>query len=272
MKRIALIFDFDDTLAADSTSAYLKSKGVDVLKFWQESVDKLINSDWDPIPAYLYEMICLHNENKAQITKSSMQEFATNIAFHKGVEDFFTNITNWLEQENKDYKIEFYIISSGIGEIVRNTRISKLFKNIWCNEFNYNRNGDIVFPRKVMSYTDKTRYLFQISKGIVGEKAYSNPFQVNNKILSNAYYIPFTQMIYIGDGYTDIPCFSLLRQNQGHAIAVYDRSDKQKLEKAWSFREEDRVDNLHSADFRDTSDLYATIQMIIKNIIKKVDY
>jgi len=264
MEKIAVVFDFDETLVEESTSAFLASYGIDTDLFWSQTVNSLIQEDWDPVPAYMFKMIECSMKNK--MTKEHLKAFAKQLKYKKGVKNLFFELTNYVNEHLQDYEIEFYIISSGIGEIIRNTEIAKYFKDIWASDFEYDSNGEIVFPKKILSFTDKTRYLFQISKGMVGKNYRSKPYVVNEKYDSKEYVIPFKNMIYIGDGLTDVPCFSLLKKNKGTAIAVYDVQNTQAYGKAWRFIKEDRVSNLHTANYQKGSDLYNSILMAINSI------
>jgi len=267
MKKIAIIFDFDETLVEESTSAFLETRNVDINKFWGETVKALIDKDWDPVPAYMFKMIELSLSKS--ISKSDFIAFADDIKYKKGVKELFSNLKAYLSSISSNFEIEYYIISSGIGDVIRSSEISKNFKDIWASDFEYDENEQIIFPKKVLSFTDKTRYIFQISKGMVGKEFRSQPYVVNDKYDSGNYEIPIENMIYLGDGLTDVPCFSLLKKNNGTAIAVYDAQNTQAYGKAWKFIKEDRVSNLNSADYTKGSDLYNTILMAIESIVSK---
>ena len=142
--------------------------------------------------------------------------------------------------------------------------------DIFTSEFYYNEAGEIECPKKVVSYTDKTRYIFQISKGIIGPDYYNKPFAVNKKVDPAELRIPLHNMIFIGDGLTDVPCFSLMNHNRGIAFAVYDQSNEEKKHKAWGFIEEGRVKNLHSTNYKKDSDLLNSIEMAIGGIMTKI--
>ena len=124
--------------------------------------------------------------------------------------------------------------------------------------------------KKVISFTDKTRYIFQISKGLAGEKFRGQPFLVNKKIPRGSVRIPFDQMIFIGDGYTDVPCFSLVRKNGGFTIGVYDRDRPSRWGRAWEFIEDGRVTNLVSADYSSKSDLSNVLVMALESIVRRI--
>jgi hypothetical protein len=163
------------------------------------------------------------------------------------------------------------MISSGVGEIIRHTEIAKHFTQIWASDFEYDHKGEILFPKKIVSFTDKTRYIFHVSKGIIGEKSMANPFEVNKKVAEEKLRIPFANMIFTGDGYTDIPCFSMIKRNGGIAFGVYDREHHDKFGRAWGFIEEGRVTNLHSANYKKGSDLCNSIEMGLESICRKIE-
>lgn len=269
---IALIFDFDDTLAPDSTTGYLKHIGVDTAAFWKEQVDPLLfEQDWDPVPAYLYRMIELSNSRKhGLITQESLSQWGASLPLHNGVSTVFARLRDALRAVYPQVALEFYLISSGIGDVVRSTPIAHEFTEIWASEFVYGEDGGIRFPRRVVSFTDKTRYLFHIQKGIIGREMRSKPFEVNRKIPEDRLRVPFDQMVFVGDGYTDIPCFSLVRQGGGVAFGVWDRSHRDKRTRAWGFIEDGRVSNLNQARYDDEAELYQWLEEAVTALAGRI--
>ncbi len=266
MQKIAIIFDFDETLVEESTSAFVSSLGIDIDLFWEIVNSTLVEKGWDPVPAYLYKLIEISKGNPDKlITRKRLKEFSKHLTYKKGVQTLFENIRQFTANNFIDVETEFYIISSGIGEIIRYSTIAKEIKEIWACEFHYDADGRILFPKNIVSFTDKTRFIFQISKGMIGKEYYGKPYEVNRLIPQNAYRIPIDHMIYIGDGMTDIPCFSLIKRYGGIPIGVYDASKS--LGKAWQFVVDKRVSNLHSANYEKGSDLYNSILMAITSIV-----
>ena len=266
---IAVVFDFDDTLAPDTTSGFLEHLGEPPDKFWQARVDPLLEEGWDPIPAYLYRLIELSRElpPNRRITRERLAAFGRQVRLHEGVTRIFGKLESTVRNVHPDLRLEFYIISSGIREIILNTRISASFSGIWACDYHYDpESGEILFPKNIISFTDKTRYLFQISKGFVGPDYANRPFEVNRRVAEEALRIPFKQMIYVGDGYTDIPCFSLIRKQGGIAIGVFDSSRPEKWRQAWGFIEEERVSNLAPADYRKGSALEQSLLMAVHSM------
>lgn len=268
---IAVIFDFDDTLAHDSTSSFLEYIGVDVKAFWESHKD-LLACEWDPIPAYLHMMI---EESKGRpvkdrISKTKLRAFGKKVGFHPGVAGIFERLRKQAASIHKSIQLEFYIISSGIGEIIKTTSIAKHFTDIWASDFSYSSSGEIQALKNVVSFTDKTRFIFQISKGIIGPDARRDPFAVNRKVSNQKLRVPLDQMIFVGDGYTDIPCFSLAQRNGGVAIGVYDRASRERWGKAWGFIEDHRVQHLVAADYRKQSGLDDALSLAIDKIAKNI--
>jgi len=270
---IAVIFDFDDTLAPDSTSSYLDSIGVDTHQFWGERVAPLISAGWDPVPAYLHEMI-RESERRSegeQITQASLAEWGARVRLYNGATKIFGLLEKQVESVSPSVNIEFYLISSGIGDLLRATRVAAKFSDIWACELDYAEHGGIRYPRNIVSFTDKTRYVFQIAKGIVGPDARGKPFEVNRKIPDEELRIPMHQMIFVGDGYTDIPCFSLIQKQGGLAIGVYDPEDRARWGRAWGFIAEGRLSNLCTADYGKRSDLARFLSMAVSQMAERIE-
>jgi phosphoglycolate phosphatase-like HAD superfamily hydrolase len=269
---IAVVFDFDDTLAPDSTSGLLDTLGIDVPAFWAGKVEPLIQSGWDPVPAYLFRMIEWSQQHPDQtITRDTLRQWGRRLRPYPGVAALFKRLRKEARAVDPEVSVEFYLISSGIEEVLRSTRIAAEFTDIWACEFHYAEDsGGIAFPRRVVSFTDKTRYLFHIAKGVLGDEARRDPFAVNRKVPGNRLRIPFQQMVYVGDGYTDIPCFSLIRSNEGIAFGVYDREDRKRWGRAWGFVEDGRVSNLLPADYGRHSALTSNLCMAVESLAQKL--
>jgi len=268
---IALVFDFDDTLAPDSTSGFLQDIGVDTAAFWQTQVDPLLADDWDPVLAYLHCMIELSRAGKhGTITRARLADWGARLPLHDGVDTLFSRLRRTMQASHPQIKLEFYLISSGIGDIVRATPIAQKFTDIWASEFVYDESDAITFPRRVVSFTDKTRYLFHIQKGIVGATTRGKPFEVNRKVSEERLHVPFDQMVFVGDGYTDIPCFSLIRRAGGFAFGVWDPRHRNTRSRAWGFIEDGRVSNLNQARYGEDSELYPMLEAALESLATRI--
>ena len=269
---IAIVFDFDDTLAPDTSSSFLESLGVDVKDFWTKRVQSRIDAAWDPVPAYFYEMIQISKSGDPQklITREKLLRFGREVKLYNGATRIFSRLKKNVESVNPNISVEYYLISSAIGTLLRETSIAKHFEQIWASDFHYSPDDSIEFPSNIVSFTDKTRYIFHVSKGIFGQKFLGTPFEVNRKIPPQELRIPLDQIVFVGDGYTDIPCFSLVRKHGGVAIGVYDQENREKWGRAWGFIEDGRVSNLVPADYGSKSALSNSLTMAVESIANKI--
>lgn len=265
-ETIAVIFDFDDTLAPDSTSSFLASQGVDLNYFWRE-VECLIETGWDPVPAYLHHMITYAKQDTIEVSRGGLQYWGQGLLVHAGAGALFEQLRLDVQAISARVKLELYLISSGIRTLLAETSIAHHFTDIWASDFHYDDNGQAVCAKNVVSFTDKTRYIFHIQKGFIGPAYKNKPFCVNKKVASEHLRVPMQQMIVVGDGYTDIPMFSMVTRSGGMAIGVYDKSSaNKKWQRAFEFMKDKRVTNLVSADYSPDSELSTILRTMVKGL------
>lgn len=269
-RRIALVFDFDDTLGPDSTSSFLAHIGIEPRLFWERH-HTLVSDGWDPIPAYL-QMMVLDSQKRPKskrITRRKLQQFGMQLTSQPGLATFFRRMKKFVGSHDKSAEIYFFVISSGIGDIIRHFPYAQHFHHIWSSNFAFNKSGEIEGIKNVVSFTDKTRYLFQIQKGIFGSDADHDPFAVNRRVSSSEVFVPFSSMVMVGDGFTDVPCFSLLEKNGGWAIGVYERGAADRWGRAWGLLSEQRVQHMVAADFRARRGLDDALCLALGSIVSK---
>jgi len=268
VKKIAVVFDFDDTLCSDSTSGFLKWCGIDSQEFWHKS-DALIKEGFDPVLAYMTLMVKKAGTKKYKqfFTKDSFLAYAKTIKFFPGVKRFFSKLKKDIEVNEKKVELKFYLISSGLKDIVGNSSIASQFEAVFASDFHYcHSSSRIKYAKRVVSFTDKTRFLFAISKGVPSYDCYYNPFKVNLKTPREYIAIPFKNMIYIGDGYSDIPCFALLKHYKGYGIGVY---KKNKMSTAEGLKADQRVSFIADVDYSLNGELYNKIKTYIDDILHR---
>ena len=158
------------------------------------------------------------------------------ISLFEGVEGWFDRITEYARQ--KGVRLEHVLVSSGNAEIFAGTPIAPKFAHVYASKFMFDENGVAVWPALAMNYTTKTQYLFRINKGA---HDLSDNGAVNKYVLKKDRPVPFENMIFIGDGSTDIPCFRLVKEQGGLSIAVYKPRAKGAQGKAEGYSEDGRV-------------------------------
>jgi len=192
--------------------------------------------------------------------------FGKSIKLYAGVAQWFGLINELGAREG--VKIEHYINSSGLKEMIEGTAIAQYFKQIYACSFMY-EDGVAVWPAVAVDFTAKTQFLFMINKGIsgVGEN-----HKVNDYKKESERPVPFSHMIYFGDGETDIPCMKLVKQQGGSSIAVYRPHDASKKLCAEKLIAEDRVNFACKADYSKESEMYRIVENIIRRIKTNYDF
>jgi hypothetical protein len=272
--RVAIAYDFVGTLAPGNMQehAFLPSLGIDPKSFWGKTKKKAKENDMDEILAYMQLTLDEARTKNFPIRRSDFMQYGRGIEFFEGVETYFDRIN--LYAKEKGIAIEHYIISSGLREFVKGTKIAKHFKNIFASGFEYDANGVAVWPALAINYTNKTQYLFRINKGI--NNSYDN-YEINKFMPEKERYIPFGQMIYIGDGETDVPAMKMIKYQGGKAIAVYNpkirakknrKSPKQICE---DLINQNRADYIAPANYSEGSELDKMIKLIIDKIHLEIE-
>lgn len=267
--RIAIVFDFDDTLVPDSFDSLLESCDINASQFRQQRMQPLIDNGWDEILARFYALIDESIRQNNKINREYICDFGKSLTPFAGTTQMFAHLREAARVINPEIEIEYYLISSGMIEVARNNPVAPYFKAMWGCEFHYNKDGGIEFMKKLVTHTEKTRYLFQIAKGIDSQENDGKMF-IFRDIPREEMHIPLTQMIYVGDGTSDIPCFSVLNEEGGIAIGVYKDGTAKEWSQEKSISRSQRVANLAAADYSENSELMQSLKLAVEGICKKI--
>jgi phosphoserine phosphatase len=241
---VGVVFDLDGTLAPDTTSQHLKAAGVDLTEFWTR-VSRRMSEGWDQTLAYMGEWLTEMVKNPTAFSFDRMVASGASMRVYDGALRLFDVLRE--DGQRLGVRIEFYLISSGLRPIVESMPFASEFTGIWASNFVYDSRGMPYLPKASMSFTDKTRPLIAISKGIGQLDLQRDPFAVNRRV--RTYRIPFPQMVYVGDGLTDVPAFALLTSRGGRAVAVFDPADDAGRARAQGFVDDQRVLRAAPADY-----------------------
>ena len=268
--RVAIVYDFDGTLARGNMQehSFLPELGVNSKTFWNDVKAAARKNDADEVLVYMWHMLELAKEKGIRITKKALTNHGKEIPLFAGVDDWFRRIDKFATE--RTLSIEHYVVSSGNHEIIAGSKIFRLFKNVYASRFIFGKAGEAVWPAVAINYTTKTQFLFRINKGI--ENSWDNE-QINRWVPMNERPVPFSRMIFIGDGDTDIPSMKMVRFQGGHSIAVFDpESFQQSPKKVYRLIAEDRVHFVAPADYSDRSQLDVTIKGILARMARDVGY
>jgi haloacid dehalogenase-like hydrolase len=265
-KTIALVYDFDGTLSPKPMQeyAFLPKIDTDPEAFWAES-NKLAKAHAaDPLITYMHLLYKKAKERNVRIDRSDLVEQGKHVELFPGVEEWFDAIGDYVKSHAQSHGVALrhYLISSGLTEIIEGTSIRKRFHNVFASEYWFEA-YDLPYPKRVITDTGKTQYLFRINKGVedLGES-------INQHMPEAARPIPFGNMIYFGDGDTDVPSMAVMRKNGGHAVAVHPPG-KAKAKCVDLFKA-GRCDFFAPADYRDGSDLFKRTCLLLDRILADI--
>jgi len=276
---IAVIFDFDDTLAPDTTTLLLRRHGIDPDVFWLKDVKSMMLGGYDPTLAYLNKFLSLVGDGLplGKLTVSDLTTFGATLddQFYHGIPDLFEELRAIVDEYK--LQIEFYMISGGLQHIIEGSKVvTKYFRAVYaCELCGDTPNGPLKHIKRCVNFTEKTRYLFEINKGIDPKVSRTSPYSVNEK--KDKRRTPFANMIYIGDGLTDVPSFSLVKKGIGEpggggtVFGVFDPkktgSPKQALQK---YLMPERVFSVHSPAYGKDEDLGSLIIACVARICSAI--
>ena len=255
---VALMYDFDKTLCDQDMQNYtfIPNLGMTPEEFWGCVENFRKKNYMEGILGYMYYSLLQCREKNIPFSKEYLQECGKDIRFFKGVQNWFERINQY--GESLGVTIEHYVISSGIKDIIEGSAIKDKFKKIFACQYYFDESGNAAWPRVAINYTQKTQYVFRVSKGIFDE---TDNKKVNDKMGDRV--IPYQNMIYFGDGITDIPCMTLIKKQGGISIAVYPKGQKNKVT---GLLLDNRVNYISPADYQEGSDLDSLVKCIIQEM------
>lgn len=268
---IAFMYDFDKTLSPKDMQEYtfIPSLNMEPEEFWQKADTLSEEENMDRILSYMYNMVTFAKQNDIKLTKEAFNKLGKDVKLFKGVAGWFKRINDY--GKSKGVTIEHYILSSGIKEIIEGTSIAKYFKKIYACEFLYDKKTKVAkWPKQAVNYTTKTQFLFRISKGVLD--IYEDN-TLNTKMKDEQRRIPYRNMIYFGDGLTDVPCMKLVKAYGGYSIAIYQKN----LSKVKKLIEDGRVQFVCKSDYTENSELDIIVkrivdQMVTTNAVEAIRY
>ena len=257
---IALMYDFDKTLCTKDMQDYgfIPSLDMQPSEFWDRANVFGSGAQMDGVLAYLYTMIEECKRKGIALTREVLVDHGKKIVLYPGVKDWFDRIN--LYGAAQGVQIEHYVISSGLKEIIEGSGIADKFTKIFACEFLYDENGNALWPKTAVNYTNKTQFVYRINKGVLD---IANDVDLNRSMPDDSKRVPFTNMIYVGDGLSDVPCMKMMKAYGGCAIAVYQDNNRAKVEELLCG---DRVDFIFPADYRKGGRLDKTVHNLIKKM------
>jgi len=268
---IAIVYDFDGTLTPQPMQEYTVLPEIGIKKgktFWDAVEKEALRTGGEDIVTYMRLMIEMSEHKHYPVTPKVLKSLAKNISYYPGVTTFFDRLNTYVKRQfDVDVKLRHYIISAGLKEIITGASIARHFYKIFASEYHYDAYDKAVFPKVIVNDTLKTQFIFRINKG--KESLHEN---INLHMPVALRPVPFQNILYLGDGLTDVPCMTVIRKNGGYAVAVYKPGDSKGLSTCKKLQKAGRVDFIAEADYRSKKELERLVKLLLNSIVEGIRY
>jgi hypothetical protein len=268
--RIVLVFDFDQTLGEGAVDVLLRKLQVDPERFARETVEPLLRQGWDLSLARFKALIDLSESLGGAVTESVLRAVGRDLPLYPEVELVFDRLRAASHAIAPGVEVEFHVLTAGFVEVPTSTAIAHEFKDIWGSAGHYAPDGRLVFPKRIITYPEKVHYLLQLAKGLSVEGP-DAPADVFRHVPEEKWHVPFSQMIYVGDGASDLPAFELLSRQGGLSIGVFgpggSASDWGRERHMHSGQ---RVQNVAEANYAEDAELMQSLRLGVEAIAKLI--
>ena len=255
---VAIMYDFDKTLSTTDMQNYtfIPMLGLTPEEFWGKTGEFSAKTGCERILSYMFMMIKISKEKGIKLTREALRKCGKDIKYHPGVTTWFDRINEYGRKNG--IKVEHYLVSSGTKEILEGCSIYDKFTQVYGCEFLY-ENDEPIWPKLAINYTQKTQFFFRIAKGAVDIKDDNG---VNEKVKERLR-IPYSNIVYIGDGMTDVACMTLVNKNNGYSIGVYTDSNR---EQVGQIKKDKRCRFVVEADYSQGKDMEKVLKLIIDDV------
>ena len=267
---IALVYDFDGTLSPQPMQEYtvLPKIGVEPARFWDIVNREARQSESDKMLVYMRHIIEALEREKVDVKREDFARMAGKIKYFPGVGTWFGRMNAYVARRSKRHaKLRHNLISAGQKEILEGVSIRRHFQRIYASEYHFNHHGVATFPKFLVTDTMKTQFLFRINKGIENVNE-----SINEHMPEADRPIPFHNIVYLGDGMTDVPSMALTTKNGGHAVAVYNARKARERAICVKLLDAGRVDFVAEADYRPGSRLSRRVELLLDAIVADIAY
>lgn len=266
--NIALVYDFDRTLSPRDMQepTVLRRLGIPPEQFWDDVGEETRDEQADQILTYMRLLVERIEQERWHIAREHFKEMGEDVTYFPGVENWFDRVNEYVrERVGEDVHLHHYIISAGLKEILDGVSIKHHFRRIYASEYYYNHHNIPTFPKLAINYTNKTQFLFRINKGREDLDQ-----DINKHMPERERPIPFSNMVYIGDGMSDVPSMNVVRKSGGFAIAVFDPGREGSEKECRNLYDAERVDFFAEADYREGSELEGRVYTILDLILASI--
>ena len=268
--RIILIFDFDATLGPGSTGVLFKELGMDYDSF-QKQVNKYHHEEMWQYALAKAEMLRVYSyQEGSPLNKKAMEQVGKEYPLFEGVETLTERLREFTAELDQDIKLEFVLLTAGFGTIPKASKVGETFDRVYCGELLFDEDGKVLGAKRVITHVDKVHYIRQLQEGI----ELTDPSDLENTYLQtdpDDHYVPMSQIIYVGDGASDMSAFQAVEEGGGIAIAVDPEGSGDNWEGYDQMEVQRRVHNIAKAEFGEEDELYKSLKLAIHRMVKDIE-
>ena len=268
--HIALVYDFDGTLSPQPMQEYtvLPELGVTPTAFWAGVDAELATTESENMLVYMRHLVEHAAARDVHLGRERLRELGRRVRYFPGVRGWFERINGYVrEQGRAQVGVSHFVVSAGLREILDGVSIRPHFERVFASEYHYDERGAASFPRVVITDTTKTQYLFRINKGRLDLRQ-----SINTHMPEAERPIPFANIIYIGDGLTDVPSMTVTRKNGGNAVAVWNPRKAGTRKGSEALLAAGRVNFIAPADFRAGRTLERRVCLLLDSVVASIRY
>ena len=267
---LAIVYDFDGTLTPQPMQEYtvLPQLGISGEEFWAEVNAEVRRTGGDSILTYMRLLVEKIEANKAHLSREALRKLAAGIEYYPGVDSWFERVNAYVnDKTGGSVQTRHYIVSAGLSEILEGISIKHHFTRIYASQYYFDHHEAARFPTVVINDTAKTQYLFRINKGREGSLE-----TINEYMPEAARPIPFQHMLYVGDGLTDVPCMTVVKNYGGFAVAVHTPRSQEAIKVCRELVDANRIDFYAPADYGPQRKLEQRVHKILDLIIARIAF
>lgn len=267
---IAIVYDYDRTLSPKSMQDDVLFSKIDVdsQEFWARANGLRIEKLYEDEPAWI--RLLLENSAFRAFSNKDLRALGKDLTFYPGIPDIFRELNGVLKDGKYDrhgLALEHYIVTSGFKDMVAGSSLNMHVDAIFGCELDEDEDGKVFWPKRIVSHTSKTQYLFRITKGL---EYVDFSRDVNDHMPESERRIPFRNILYIGDGPTDVPCFAVVSGRGGKSLAVYNPDSSFSFQTCMSLRDARRVDEIAEADYSSGTHLRRLIEHYVRFMADRI--
>ena len=268
--RIALVYDFDGTLSPQPMQEYtvLPELGITPGDFWAGVDRDLAAREGENMLVYMRHLVEEARTRGVRLGRRELGALGARVRYFAGVGGWFERVDAYVrERGGGRVRVSHFVVSAGLREILEGVSIRRHFRRVFASEYHFDRRGVATFPRVVITDTTKTQYLFRINKGRLDLRE-----NINTHMPERERPIPFENMIYIGDGLTDVPSMTVTRKNGGNALAVWNPRKPDTRAGCEALLAAGRVNFIAPADYRAGRTLERRVRLLLDAVIANIRY